>query len=134
MGKKTHSLHRPMQSICFTQHYPWGSHFMTKIVVGVCSQPIVSIQQGDEGMGLLAGVHLNLLHTHTHRKTPLAYNQSSHLQTHTDSKHNIMPEVNRKAKALFSHTHIEVENISKISQHLTVRQYMYVHLKSSPAE
>lgn len=32
-----------MQPISFTQHYPGGSDFMTKIVVGVCSQPVVSI-------------------------------------------------------------------------------------------
>lgn len=76
-----------MQSICFIQQYPWGSHIMTKIVVGVCSQPVVSVQKGDEGTGLLAGAHLNLLHTNTETQT--AYNHSSHLQLHINSKHHI---------------------------------------------
>lgn len=65
---------------------------MTKKVVGECSQPVVSIKQGDEGTGLLAGVHLNRLHTHT--ETPLAYNQRFLLQTH--SKHNETPEAYSK--------------------------------------
>lgn len=76
-----------MHSICFIQQYPWGSHIMTETVVGVCSQPVVSVQQGDEGAGLLAGAHLNLLHTNT--ETPTAYIHSSHLQLHRNSKHPI---------------------------------------------
>lgn len=72
ISKRTkNSLHRSVQSVCFTQQDPWGSHFMTNVVVGVCSQPVVPIEEGDEGTGLLAGVHLNLLHTHT--ETPLFY-------------------------------------------------------------
>lgn len=74
------SPHRSMQSICFIQLHPWGSHIMTKIVVGVCSQPVVSIQEGDKGTGLLAGAHLNLLHTVT--ETPITYIDSFHLQLH----------------------------------------------------
>lgn len=50
---------------------------MTQIVVGVRSQPIVSVQEGDEGMGLLAASHLDHLRKHTN----LNHLQPGYLQT-----------------------------------------------------
>lgn len=87
-----YSLHWSMEAIGGTEHYSGWSHLVTQVVVCVCSKPEVPIQQGDERQSLKAGIHLNLLHTHTYkhiilRKHHLHTFRSQILRFHTDIHH-----------------------------------------------